>query len=404
MGIKEAGNTDRSEERGDGRMKRERQSGEANKYDMIRYILREYASREAPIGRAEIEKRAKGMGCQIGRSAIEGFMNEMMVRVYETEEECDEYIRQWPADEKEIIFCKTSPEGRRTRGYWMLESISHSEWMYLMDSVLYSKILTKKEADDLAHRITLLAGRKFSELTQYRHRMEDQPFLFGNDTVDGRHIESRVLRQVYLIRKAIMEGKKVKFHLNEYQYGNQEIRLVPYGRWNRICSPFEVVYANGRYYMLGADQETERREDLKYKLYRIDLMTDVAITRANAMTKEESGIGVTTDLFQYRIENPYMCTGESKIVRFRVDRDQFTRIVDQFGDQFRVTGYDANEESYYDIEMKMNVNSFLYWALSYSDCVTVLEKDSDKKEGENSFRNQMKERLEKALGRYESEV
>ena len=393
---------DRSEERGDGRMKRERQSGEVNKYDMIRYILREYARREAPIGRSEIEKRAKEMGCQIGRSAIEGFMNEMMVRVYETEEECDEYIRQWPADEKEIIFCKTSPEGRRTRGYWMLESISHSEWMYLMDSVLYSKILTKKEADDLAHRITLLAGRKFSELTQYRHRMEDQPFFSGNDTVDGGHIESRVLGQVYLIRKAIMERRKVKFHLNVYQYENQQIRLVPYRRLDRICSPFEVVYSNGRYYMLGADQETERREDLKYKLYRIDLMTDVSITRADAMTKEEAGISELLDLFQYRIENPYMFTGEMKTVKFRVDRDQFTQIVDWFGDQFRVIGYDANEEQYYDIQMRVNVNSFVYWALQYSGCVTILEKD--KKEGENSFRNQMKERLKSTLRRYESDT
>lgn len=42
--------------------------------------------------------------------------------------------------------------------------------------------------------------------------------------------------------------------------------------------------------MLGADLETERRTDLKYKLYRIDLMTDVTINRAKAITKEEVGL------------------------------------------------------------------------------------------------------------------
>ena len=92
-------------------MKREKNPGEKNKYDVIRYILRDYASRENPITRKKIEDTAKKMGCHIGRNAIENFMNEMLVKDYETEEECDKYLEAWKAEEREIIFCKKS---RRT--------------------------------------------------------------------------------------------------------------------------------------------------------------------------------------------------------------------------------------------------------------------------------------------------
>ena len=54
---------------------------------------------------------------------------------------------------------------------------------------------------------------------------------------------------------------------------------------HRICSPFDIIFSNGRYYMLGADLETERRTDLKYKLYRIDLMTDVTIESSESCYK-----------------------------------------------------------------------------------------------------------------------
>ena len=40
-----------------------------------------------------------------------------------------------------------------------------------------------------------------------------------------------------------------------------------------------------------------------------------------------------------------MFTGNVERVRLRVDCDQLTQIVDWFGENFKVVGYDANEES-----------------------------------------------------------
>lgn len=97
--------------------------GERSNDDIIREILREYASRENPIGKAEIIKHVIAMGyvkgkdkSKIKREAIDGFIDRMGARVYETEEECDEIIRECRVTEREIIFIKKGQEGR-TIGY-----------------------------------------------------------------------------------------------------------------------------------------------------------------------------------------------------------------------------------------------------------------------------------------------
>lgn len=192
--------------------------------DSIRDILREYASREKPIGQSEIVKLLDERGITRTRTVIKGFADRMGAREYVTEEECDSIITECRINEREIIFIKKGEEGR-TIGYWMMETISDSEWMFLMDSVLYSKILTKKEADNLAKRITFLAGKSFSELTQYRHRMDNQPYIVGDEDIDEKvgHIDSRVLNYVHFIREAIKDGRKVKFNLCVYDYCNQKV-------------------------------------------------------------------------------------------------------------------------------------------------------------------------------------
>lgn len=385
--------------------------------DIIRDVLREYASRERPIGQSAIVNHLQEKGITRTTTVVRGFADRMGAREYVTEEECDEIIKECRADEREVLFLKKGEEGR-TIGYWIMETLSESEWMYLMDSVLYSKILTKKEANNLAERISHLAGNNFSELTKYRHRMDNQPYIVGDEDIDEKvgHIEGRVLKQVHLIREAIKDGKKVKFNLCVYDYADQKVRLVPYGKHgkvlpetpdrykedvHRVVSPFEVIFSNGRYYMLGADLETERSSDLKYKLYRIDLMYDLSINRAIAITKKEAGIEEElANLFKYRMENPYMFTGQVERVRIRVDADQFTQIVDWFSDDFRVVGFDANEDAYYDIEVKVNINSFTFWVLQYSGCVEVLDIG---KKGDDSYRNHIKETLRKALEKYEED-
>ena len=95
-----------------------------------------------------------------------------------------------------------------------------------------------------------------------------------------------------------------------------------------------------------------------------------------------------------------MVTGKVETVIIRIDADQFTQVVDWFSDCFKVVGYDVDESKYYDIELKVNLNSFAFWVLQYSGCVEVLDIG---KKGEKSYRYRIKETLEKALEKYEED-
>ena len=157
--------------------------------------------------------------------------------------------------------------------------------------------------------------------------------------------------------------------------------------------------------MLGADLETERNPDLKYKLYRVDLMDDLTINRTDSITKEDAGIqGELESLYEYRMENPYMFTGKVEPVRIRVDADQFTQIVDWFSDDFEVIGsiqkesdtFGTGNVAAYDIDVKVNLNSFTFWVLQYSGCVEVLERKAA-----GTYRKHIKDTLKRALEKYE---
>lgn len=133
-------------------------------------------------------------------------------------------------------------------------------------------------------------------------------------------------------------------------------------------------------------------------------MTNLSITRAKATTKEAVGIAIP-DLYKHRIENPYMYTGDVRRVRLRVDSEQFTQIVDWFSDNFEVIGQDADQDAYYDIELKVNLDSFIYWVLQYSGCVEVLEtsKRGKNNSDEESFRERVKKTLKDALKKYKED-
>ena len=122
-------------------------------------------------------------------------------------------------------------------------------------------------------------------------------------------------------------------------------------------------------------------------------MTDVTINRAKAVTKEEAGLSELNDLFEYRMENPYMFTGKVERVRIRIDADQFTQIVDWFSRiALKVVGYDADESKYYDIELKVNLNSFTF---GYCNTVAVLKYLTPETKGDASYRNRIRKNLQK---------
>ena len=75
-------------------MKREKNPGEKNKYDVIRHILKDYASRENPITRKEIEDnyREQAEKNVKSRLVLEAIIKEEKIEA--SQEEVDEKIKE----------------------------------------------------------------------------------------------------------------------------------------------------------------------------------------------------------------------------------------------------------------------------------------------------------------------
>lgn len=371
-----------------------------DKYTAIREVLREYSSKEHPLKMKEIEEKLNARNFTIRRHAIETALQDLKVVTIENETEYLEARKIHMKKKGQVIYCQII-YGRKTN-YWIENSVTDEELGLLVDMVLSSKILSQEESQSLAERLILFSGKELSGNLKYRYRVKKQQYIGEinkQEKKDAKIVISEVAEKAYLIRKAIEQGKKIKFTLNVYDYHNGKIVMKPCGNKDRVCSPYDLIMSNGRYYMLGADLKTERSDHLKYKLYRVDLMTELSITKTKATSREKAGIKDTDDIYNFRKENPYMFVGDVKRVRFKIEKDYFTQVVDWFGEDFRVY-QDYLDEDCWGIEVRVSTNSFIFWVLQYGGCTEVVETGSD-----NRFRETVKLRLNEILQKYlESDV
>ena len=364
-----------------------------DKYSAIRGVLRKYSSFDKPMKLKDIQAMLDQQGYEIKRHAITTAMDDM--GIVEVERDSDyKAARDLYMKDGERIYCR-STNGRRTN-YWIEGAITDAELGLLVDMVLSSKILTQKESQSLASRLIQLSGKELDDAMKYRHRVKKQPYI-AKENYELPVAVSEVAQRAYLVRKAIEQQKKVCFTLNVYDYDGKHIYLKPCGKKERICSPYDLIMSNGRYYALGS--ETEQSGSIRYKLWRVDLMTNLSITNETAKTAKEAGISAELDdISKYRRENPYMFLGEKRNVRFKVERDYFTQVVDWFGDDFKVIPPQKGEEideSYLTIQVKVSTNSFIFWVLQYGGCTEVMEWD-----GDDCFRETVKLKLNEILQKY----
>lgn len=368
-----------------------------DKYSAVRNVLRRYSSIDKPMKQNDIQKKLDDEGYTIKRHAIATALDDMGVVEIENDSEYIE-ARDIYMEKGERIYCRVT-NGRRTN-YWIEGAITDAELGLLVDMVLSSKILTYEESQSLAMRIINLSGKELDDALKYRCRVMMQPYVAKDkkkkDIKNHQVAISEVAQRAYLIRRAMKEQKKVRFTLNVYDYNCGKVCLKQCGKKERTCSPYDLTMSNGRYYMLGAEAETEQSETIRYKLYRVDLMTDLSITKIEAKTAKDAGISDEIyDISKFRRENPFMFVGEKRHVRFRIERDYFTQVVDWFGSDFNVIQDKETDDKYLTIDVFVSTNSFIYWVLQYGNCTEVVEK-----KGDNCFRETVKLRLNEILQKY----
>ena len=251
---------------------------------------------------------------------------------------------------------------RTKGGYYLAErEFDTSELHMLITSVLFAKNIPHNQREDLIEKLKGLASEYFSYSTS---SIRTQQIPRGVATEN-----KQMFYTIEIIHEAISKCSQVKFTYNAYGTDKQlhSRRAEPY-----IASPYSMVAANGRFYLVC---HSPRHEGLSS--YRIDRITDIELVDTPAipitsLPGYENGYSGP----HHMAEGLYMHMQQPVSVEFRIKKANVNDVLDWFdGDcTFR------NEtDEYVDVRVTANEQAVLYWALQYGKVVAILKPDSLRK-------------------------
>lgn len=241
-------------------------------------------------------------------------------------------------------------------GFYIEREFEDSELRLLIDSVLFSKNISRSQAKRLIDKLKILGSRNFNFKVSHVYNLTSLRYSDNKD----------IMRTVDAINDAINKRKKILFTYNKFVREKKIFKLTPQNTYK--ASPYQMVAANGFYYLIA---NTDGCDNLTH--YRIDKMTDVKIISEGIAprryVKEIAGGGL--NLPQHLAEHIYMFNGESIRVKFWISEKIIDSLVDSFG-----TGKDfkilrENDEKFL-IEVKVNFDAMKFWAMQFGENIEVV--------------------------------
>ena len=243
------------------------------------------------------------------------------------------------------------------KGIFIRRDFEEPELRMLIDSVLFSKNISRSQAKRLVDKLKTLGSNQF--IAKVNH-IANLPELQHSDN-------TRVMCNLDVLNDAIRQNKKVSFVYNSY---DTNLKLTPRRDFPYTVSPYQMVATNGWYYLIC---NTDGHENTSH--YRIDKMTDVKMLKENSKPKHEikEFLGGNLNLPKHMAEHIYMFSGESIWVKFWTQENMLDTLVDWFGKDFKILQHD-NEKLL--INVKVNETAIKYWAMQYGEYIEVISPDS----------------------------
>ena len=260
-------------------------------------------------------------------------------------------------------------------GYYLVErEFEDAELRMLIDSVLFSKQLTQKQAKDLIEKLRKQGNRYFPAKVSHISNLPDL-----------QHADNKQLMYALdAVNDAITEKKKISFIYNSY---GTDFQLHPRREKPYIVSPYQMVANNGHFYLIA---NYDKYDNISH--YRLDKMTCVKIL--DEKVKPQKAIKDFSQGFslpKHMAEHIYMFSGPSVRVKLLAPADMMNELIDWLGKDFVVRKSDNDEKII--ITLNCNEESMFYWALQYGPYVEVLEPES--------LRRRIAESVKKMAKKYE---
>lgn len=243
-------------------------------------------------------------------------------------------------------------------GYFLMRrEFEDAELRMLIDSVLFSKHLTQKQAKDLIEKLRAQGNRYFPAKVSHICNL---PELQHGDN-------KQLMYSLDAVNDAISEQKKISFIYNDY---GTDFKLHPRREKKYIVNPYQIVANNGFYYLIG---NYDKYDNVSH--YRIDKMTDVEILEQSVKPKKEVvEFAKGYNLPKHMAEHIYMFGGPSVRTKILVPENMMNEMIDWLGKEFRVRK--TAQDGMVEITVTCNEQAMFYWALQYGPYVEVIEPET----------------------------
>lgn len=242
-------------------------------------------------------------------------------------------------------------------GYRLLSrEFDDAELRLLIDSVLFSKALSTRQAQGLIRKLRRLASKYFSPKVSH---VRNLPELHHSDN-------KQVLYAMDALNDAIEKKRQVSFTYNEV---GLDFKLRPRNVAPYIVNPYQIAAANGWFYLIG---NVDKYDNVAH--FRVDRMTGVSVLDKKARPmKEIPELRDGLNLPKHMAEHIYMFSGESVDIKLSAPDEMMNDLTDWFGHDFKILEH-KNEKIV--VRLTCNYSAMRYWALQYSPYVEILEPDS----------------------------
>lgn len=247
------------------------------------------------------------------------------------------------------------PIVRTSKGYYLEPDFEDGELRMLIDSVLFSN-LPHVTAKKLIDKLKKLGNKRFKPKVRHVYSLSSLK----------RSDNEQIMNSIDVISDAISTHKKISFVYNNY---GTDFKLHPRRTEPYKVSPFQMVTANNRYYLIA---NTDGHDNISH--YRIDRMTDVKmldepalelLIQSNPVTDCVGGL----NLPQHMAEHIYMFSGKSIHVKFWTNDFMMDCLVDWFGKDFCIL---KNQDDAILVEVNVNEHAVKYWIMQFGEYVEVV--------------------------------
>ena len=259
------------------------------------------------------------------------------------------------------------------KGYRLLSrEFDDAELRILIDSVLFSKSISTRQAKGLIEKIRALASNYFNAKVSHVCNLPEL----------NRTTNKQAMYALDSINDAISDKKKISFIYNDI---GTDFKLHPRREEPYIVNPYQIVANNGKFYLIG---NYDKYDNVAH--YRIDKMTEVRILDEKIKPlKDVPELSDGLNLPKHMAEHVYMFSGESDYFKLKTTDDMMSQLVDWFGNDFNVMSHKGNEII---VRVYCNCSAMRYWALQYGPYVEVVSP--------KWMRDELKEDAEKMLKKY----